>query len=257
MNADTLVSQAVAEFSDQKPDTAKQLLEQALTIDPHHLHAISNLGNLHLLDRQFSTAESFFRQALDTSPQFAPASIGLTKSYIAQRRFDEALLVLQSVRDALEEDGRGEFFQLLGVIFAGKEDWEAAIAFFKKYAQHCPDQCDPLLCLYKSYRGKGDLVRAMDQLDLILQIIPTQVPIWMLLATLCTDANDPVRLRAVCHDMTQAHAENVTLYNLAVRLLGTCGQYAYAARYSAIAIQKSPNYDRSQFMDLARMEKFL
>jgi len=257
MNADTLVSQAVAEFSNQKPDSAKQLLERALTMDPHHLHAISNLGNLHLLDKQFSTAEKFFKQALDTSPRFAPAAIGLTKSYIAQRCFAEALPVLQSVREVLTEDGKGEFFQLLGVIFAGNEDWKAAIAFFKKYAKHCPDQCDPLLCLYKAYLGVGDLPGAMDQLDLILQRIPMQVPIWIQLATLCIDADDPVRLRKVCHDMTHAHPENLTLYNLAVRLFCTCGQYAYAARYCFIAIQKSPNYDRSQFIDLAGMEHLL
>ena len=257
MNADTLVSQAVVEFSNQNQASAKQLLERALTMDPHHLHAISNLGNLHLLDKQFSTAEDFFKQALKKSPRFAPAAIGLTKSYIAQRRFAEALPVLQTVREGLAKDEQGEFFQLLGVVFAGKEDWEAAIAFFKKYAKHCPDQCDPLLCLYKAYTGNGDLPSAMDQLGLILQRIPSQVPIWIQLATLCSDANAPERLRKVCHDMTQAHAENLTLYNLAARLLCTCGQYAYAACYCWIAIQKFPDYDRSQFIDLARMENLL
>lgn len=257
MNATVLINQAMGAFSDRRPDEAVALLERALELEPENVYALSNLGNLLLLGRDPVAAEQRFRSALAIDPEHVAGALGLGKALISQKRLDEALPPIQSVRDRVSPEQQGEFFQLIGVIFAGKQDWDTAITFFEKYAEHRPGEIDPVLCLQKAHLGKGDTAGAAAHMERAVELAPGQTPLWVHLVALYHELKLPQAMREACARMIAAHPDDLALHNLAVRLLREAGEYAYAARFCRRAIDRSPGFDRSQFIDLDRMESLL
>ena len=80
-----------AEPSQTSVAATRALLQRALTIDPHQPIALACLGAVSFFfDREFDTARSYLRQALDRLPSYAVALLTLGNVHAASRQFEEA-----------------------------------------------------------------------------------------------------------------------------------------------------------------------
>jgi Tfp pilus assembly protein PilF len=116
-------------------DLAVEKFTEALKLDPHHLAAHLDLGDLLLKRHRLPDAEAHFRAVLAEQPASVPAALGLAFVQ-SQRGGDELIQAERRVRDLLAANpsqARAHF--LLGLICEQRRQTEDAAASFKKAAQ--------------------------------------------------------------------------------------------------------------------------
>jgi tetratricopeptide (TPR) repeat protein len=88
----------------EKPDLARQYFQSALTSDPRHYRAITNLGNLELEIGNLQTAEIRYREALKLNPEYSVAYNNLAAVLKRQGKRGEAVDMLKkSQRMSMKE----------------------------------------------------------------------------------------------------------------------------------------------------------
>jgi tetratricopeptide (TPR) repeat protein len=96
-------------------DTANSKLafEKALTVDPHHYRAITNLGNLALESGNVDEAIIFYEKALNLKEDFANAHHNLAVAYRKKGQVSKSVSELKKAQRAgqqkLREEARGMF----------------------------------------------------------------------------------------------------------------------------------------------------
>lgn len=75
-----------------------------LAINPMHVGALVEIGEIHLKRGRFSEASKSFSQALKVQPVFVAARLGLAKVRIAEKQWAEALDQLEYARELAPED---------------------------------------------------------------------------------------------------------------------------------------------------------
>lgn len=233
---------------------AAALLDQALEAEPDHLYALYNRAQLHLLHHEVDEAEALYGRALRREPAFIPAALGLAKALIGRRSFDRAREVLGAVEPHLEDTLAAEFHYLRGVCAMGEASLDLALEAFFEYARLRPDSTDPLLCLYRAHAQRGEQAQALVCLEQMTDRDPSQSAVWVTLLQGLLEKDEPERLLHHCRRMTEANPDRIELHNLAVRLCSESRQYARAYQLCRDAVARHPDYDRTQFLALARVE---
>jgi serine/threonine protein kinase/TolB-like protein/tetratricopeptide (TPR) repeat protein len=100
------------------PD-AMQEVHQAVALDPMSPLANASLGLLWHYARSDDQAERIYRGVLESDPAYMPARLGLIRTYLRTRRYEQAVKELERNRD----DARGELSvgqqSMLAVAYAG------------------------------------------------------------------------------------------------------------------------------------------
>jgi tetratricopeptide (TPR) repeat protein len=259
MDADSLVNEAVQRFSARDFRQAEEMLRAALDRDPAHLHAISNLGQVHILKKDYDGAAAYFERALELDPGFVQAAFGLAKVLLARHDFDDALKALQGVRHAVAPADQPEFYHLVGLVFVGKRDWDTAVNFLEKYAAGRPRQMEPLITVYQTLLNAGDSSRGMDVLERITEQFPDRAApwVWIRLLTEVREREEPHRLAGICRRLTSGNVRRMPVLNLAAETCIRFGLYAYAAWCARAAVDHRGGFDRSQYASLGQAERFL
>jgi tetratricopeptide (TPR) repeat protein len=258
MSIQDTMQTAAEHFGRHEFEQAAALYEQVLQEQPDHAEALGNLGAVSLLTKDHARSETCYRRAREAAPNSVVAGFGLAKALLAQQRYDEALQPLQDMnrRDLLSDADQSEFLKLIGIIHAGKQDWDVAINFFSKYRDRQPDDLDPYLCLRNAYL-KGERI---DDLADLYETMAGRFPDHPEART------NLVRLRgrqggyhAVRHSfdrVLQVAPHDLTLYNILAVVSLESRQYAYAYLYYLRARRNNPDADLKAYPGLARLEVF-
>jgi tetratricopeptide (TPR) repeat protein len=106
---------------------ARDALQASLKLNPNQFAARLSLGRVYLSLGDAKAAEDQLEAAVLSQPGSAEAQIGLAKALIQQRKFADAVELLETIADSSKNDP--EVFQLLSEAYAGlgrREDAERA-----------------------------------------------------------------------------------------------------------------------------------
>ncbi len=255
--ADELVDEALKKFTSKNFAGAETLLHDALALETDNLLALNNLGHIQLLKKDLEAAACFLDRAISIDPDFVPATLGRAKVYLASRAFDEALVTIQSVRENLEEEQRGDFFHIIGLVFVGKQDWDTALNFLEKYVQERPGSLHALTAVYQTCLNAGYASRALDALERITIEFPSESTPWIQLLNQVRNQGKADRLPAICRRLAEYGEATLPVLNYTAQCCFDAGSYAYAAWMSQEAKTRNDGFDRTQFAALAQAERFL
>ncbi len=118
-------------------------------------------------------AESAFQKAIELKPNYAPAHFQLALTYVAQGRLDDAVAKMESVA-AYNPLDVGVQFQL-GVLYLkrGQDgDLSKAQAAFENTIKLSPEYSNAHWFLSSIYEGQGDLARAVQEVETVLELNP-------------------------------------------------------------------------------------
>jgi choline-sulfatase len=104
------------ELSDDLPG-ARDVLQASLRLNPHQFAARLSLGRVYLRLNDSNAAEDQFEAALLLQPGSVEALIDLTKALICQKKFSDAVELLEPVADSSSSDS--EMFELLAQAYTG------------------------------------------------------------------------------------------------------------------------------------------
>jgi Flp pilus assembly protein TadD len=105
---------------DGRPDEAVGLLQRALRLDPEHAESYYNLGRVYLnAYGRSEDAEALFRKAIALQPAYRDAYANLAGALVRQRRYAEAVELLEGVGPIVRDSAEARFnlgvaYRLLG-----------------------------------------------------------------------------------------------------------------------------------------------
>jgi len=121
-------------------DKARQLIGEALALNPADAEAHANLGSLLLEDHRFADAAAAYEAALTLRPARADSLVGLAKALAELGLFD---LAIDSYRDALAYEPDYLTAQVdLAALLGDAGDTSAAIAAFQGALARRPEQAN-------------------------------------------------------------------------------------------------------------------
>ena len=141
-------------------NTAKEHLEIAIALDPTDPVALTQHGNLLLLQKDTTLAARSFQKAITVNCFFAPALYGLAIFYQTCGNDVEAL---KSAESAVQADSKYiDAYKLLGEICLKKTEYLKAEIYYKKIIEIDPSLPDSFLMLGTIYNAKGEHKKGID-----------------------------------------------------------------------------------------------
>jgi type IV pilus assembly protein PilF len=113
----------------------KEVSENLLYATPHF--ALSNLGWAYYNKKEYALAEKFYLKALEISPKFINARVGLGKTYTAMGRSSEAVATLEK---AVKDYPRlGQLYFDLARAYTLSGEYKKALDAYEKAVEFAPD----------------------------------------------------------------------------------------------------------------------
>jgi tetratricopeptide (TPR) repeat protein len=258
MDIEQMLKDAGRHFEVRRFKEAASLYEQILEEDPRHGEALGNLGSVCFARGDLDAAATYYAACRKQAPGTHMAGLGLAKVRMAQGRPDDALKLLQEMNRAGELPPRamGEFYKLLGIIYAGKEDWGVAATFFRKYQQEAPKELDPWLCLGRLAISSGDGDGLVETLESMVAGFPDYAQARMDLVRLLGERGGYQAIKDSLDRVLARNPDNLPVYNLLAIASLEHRKYAYAYLYFLRARARYPDFSRREYPGLARMEVF-
>ncbi len=85
-------------------ERAAQLYMKILGQEPDHVIAFLNFGNVYSAAQEFAKAEQAYRKTLEINPYYVFGSLSLARLYLQTNRPDQAVAVLQKVKEWLPHE---------------------------------------------------------------------------------------------------------------------------------------------------------
>jgi spermidine synthase len=101
---DQYLDEAVVAVNRGAYERAAQLYLKILEQEPDHVITYLNLGNVYSAVQEFEKAEQAYRKTLEINPYYVFGSLSLAKLYLQINRPDQAVAVLQKVREWFPND---------------------------------------------------------------------------------------------------------------------------------------------------------
>ncbi|MFL6208511.1 MAG: tetratricopeptide repeat protein [Pyrinomonadaceae bacterium] len=98
---------------DNAPDQALARFDRAVELYPGYFQALTERGNLRVLQRKLPEAAADFARALKLNPQYGPALRGTGYCHLERREFTEAISALERAITAQPDDANA--YLLLGI----------------------------------------------------------------------------------------------------------------------------------------------
>lgn len=135
-------------------------------------------------------AEAILEEALSRIPGHLPALKMLAQARVSQGDWAGAQAVADEVRRQGDEGKISE--QISGAIHAGKREYEASIASFRKYYEASPNDMQPVVALVQAYLLAGKTNEALTFITSVLQANPGNTAARLLQAQLQEKKGDLV-----------------------------------------------------------------
>ena len=125
----TLIEQAETAYNVGDITQALAFYEKVLVLDPQHILAQMNIGNIYQELKVTEKAEQAFLNTLNSNPFYVFGSLNLARLYIFSGQPDKAIKI---INDTLEwYDGDHEFSFFMGLAYAFKKEPRRAIEEFE------------------------------------------------------------------------------------------------------------------------------
>jgi len=151
---------ALSEINRKQLQAAEEDIRKAIAVDSQSHLAYVQMGNLKLIQKQYSEAGKAYQQALDRDPNSTDALRGLMNTYLVQNQVEKALAIANA--QIAKVPGNSSFYDLLGTaLFHNKKDLGAAEAAFQKSIELDKNNVDALLKLGQVQTAKGEVDQAI------------------------------------------------------------------------------------------------
>ncbi len=157
--------------SKQDLQNAIEHFERAVAQAPQYMEAYNNLGIVHFQQREFSTAESSFRKALELEPEAFEPLVNLGGALLALDRIDEAIEVNSRAHEVRPQDALATAQLGLSHFLAGED--EDALNFLLLTEELDPAHfTNPQLPLAQIYLRHSQEQAALEELEDFLRYHP-------------------------------------------------------------------------------------
>ena len=104
------------------------------------LRAFSGLGEVYIQKEDFETAQEYFIQALDISPEDEVAAYNVAEVLFSHQKIDEAIKYLE-LSIQIKKDWSQPYMKL-GYVYLNKGDFEKSLEYFNKFIEMDPENSD-------------------------------------------------------------------------------------------------------------------
>ena len=156
-------------------EEALRACERAVRLDPLAVRTNRSLGWVYFVDHRPVDAEKWIREAIDLDPESLETRCLLAQVYMEQRRFEEALAVMQ----VPHSEATGGALGVLGACLARAGSRDRALRILERLSSPAPGEySDPLAAAYV-HHALGDFDRTLDCIE---QAVEIRSPfLWLLL----------------------------------------------------------------------------
>ncbi len=161
---------ALAKADSQRYDLAIDILREALYLTPWDPELFLNLGSMFYYNDQLDSAEFMFKRATLMRPSFAMAYTNLSKVYIKQKKYKQAL---DAVDNAIEQDPEfSEAWLTKSEIYLENNLIDDAVTLLKEQTEKEPDISEYHSQLGYIYQKTGLIDDAINEYLYALNIDP-------------------------------------------------------------------------------------
>jgi cellulose synthase operon protein C len=219
-------------------------VKKAIDVAPQSAVGYIQLGNLKLVQKQYSEAGKAYQEALDRDPNSNDALSGLMNTYLAQNQIDKAISAA-NVQIA-KAPNNSAFYDLLGTaLFNSKKDLDGAEAAFNKSADLDKHNADALLKLGQVQVAKGSADQAIATYQQALKDNPHEATFYILMGELYEHNQDWGKAKDAYQKALEIKPENpLASNNLAYVMMQSGGNVDMAlslARTARRGMPDSPN----------------
>jgi tetratricopeptide (TPR) repeat protein len=159
----------------QKLDEARELYADLVTTYPTNLDFLGEFGIVHLLQKNYSKADSVFSILLSSDSVNADAQLHIGEIYFGQVEKDSSLApaarsVLERIRDKHPDDWRPYWF--LGALGALGHDDSLAVRNFRKVTELSAGNADAWVYLSSVFLEKNNFQEVVTILEKAITIVP-------------------------------------------------------------------------------------
>ncbi len=133
---DQRLERAMQAVSSQQMNEALQQYLEILKLDPDHVLAWFNMGNVYRVVSKFEKAETALKRALEINPYFVFASMGLAQVYLETEQPGKAKAVLADALEIIPEDA--ELRTWLGLTLIREKRQKEALQAFRQATRSDP-----------------------------------------------------------------------------------------------------------------------
>lgn len=148
---------------------AIRYFEKAASLEPTNPVLWTELGKLYLANNQTNDAVAAFEKVRALKPDYAPAVIGLAKTYDSLGQPDKALVLLEEAAQKLSD---AELVYETGRLYYNQNDAARAIERFRQAVALKPDYANAIYSLGLAYQKQGDNAKALAQFQQVLELSP-------------------------------------------------------------------------------------
>lgn len=154
------------------PDTARTYIDSILNIDPANREALHYRAREELSAGNVEAYQTTLKTLLQNHPDDAYAKYSLAKSYVAQKKYEEARQLGSDLRNHSQNTGYGQ--RIDGLLKYTQKDYKGAIDSYLESISIRPD-LESYLYLGLSQYGAGDLETAISNLRIAADRAPKMV----------------------------------------------------------------------------------
>ena len=148
-------------------DESRKNFQEGLKLDPHNASCLFNLGYIEKQQGNQAAAERLFQQALKSNPDFSEALLELANLRIADKRLQEAAILLKRYIKVSSDPASG--YYKLAMVERSLHQTEAAqrdLALFQAASRDSSSGTHPYQHLFEYLDSRSNLApRARTQLD--------------------------------------------------------------------------------------------
>jgi tetratricopeptide (TPR) repeat protein len=152
-----LYNLAVAYLRKGKPATAARYFDELLMLTPGRVDLLIERAHLAQVLGEHEDAELAYKRILDNDPQHEVAIDGLVRLLFQQKRYEEAVFIIESYLEVMP--ARGDFMVLLADAYREQGWYKVAMVKYQQVMQDFPDYPEGYLgvgkCMYEMVRFKG------------------------------------------------------------------------------------------------------
>jgi tetratricopeptide (TPR) repeat protein len=174
---------ALANINGKHYAEAEQDVRRAIAAAPQSSFGYVQMGNLRLVQKQYSDAAKAYQDALDRSADSTDALRGLMNTYIAERQIDKAIAAANAQIQKSPNNSR--FYELLGsALVQGKSDLSGGEAAFAKSAALDKNNSDAAIHLCQVRAARGEVDQAIATGEQSLKDNPRQPNLYVVMGNL-------------------------------------------------------------------------
>ena len=179
--------------------------------------------------RRFERAEAVLSQALPNAPRNVQLLSQLARARLSLGNMAGAQQVADMLKQVQDPEGISQ--QIMGAIYAGKQDYDQSIDAFRSAVQAAPSATRPLVSLVRAYVRAGKPDEAHQFLDSLLATNPDNLNAKMLKGQLFASQGDLAAGEAIYREVVEASPETIAAWR------GLSGiKYRSASREEAMGV---------------------